>query len=249
MVLLHGFPADHTCWDATVPGLHRANLRTLAPDQRGYARSNTPGSRRAYLLPCLAADVLALLDEARIASAHLVGHGWGGALAWHLAGTSSRVRSLTILSTPHPAAVTWSATHGPHALSAVPRRFVKIPSPPERVLARRLRGHVVRSGLSSERAEAHLAKFEAPYDLTGPVNWYRAARSYRGSTPHSTVPTTYLWGSLDVTCHRGAAERTARYVRGDYRFIELAGGHWLPETHPGAVADEIVQQVRSVDIS
>ena len=248
VVLLHGFPLDHRCWDATVPILHRAGLRTLAPDQRGYAQDNAPSSRRAYLLPDLADDVLALLDEAQISSAHLVGHGWGGALAWHLAGTSQRIRSVTILSTPHPGALTWSARRRGRAPSGVSTVFVQLPYLPERMLARRLPGRVKGgAGLSAQRAQSHLAAYEGPADLTGPLNWYRAARLYRGPTPDARVPTTYLWGNHDAACHRATAQRTARYVRGDYRFIELAGGHWLPETHPVAVAGEVEHQVRSVD--
>jgi len=247
VVLLHGFPQDHTSWDAVVPELHRAGLRTLVPDQRGYAAGDSPRVRSAYTLPALAADVLALLDEARVPSAHVVGHDWGGAVAWHLAGTSARVLSATVLSTPHPRALAWSMRHSRQALTSSYMAFFQVPMVPERVLSGRLRGLFSRSGLPPERAEAYLDKFATPSALTGPLNWYRAALTDRSHTPCSAVPTTYLWGNLDFALRREAAQRTARHVRADYRFIELPGGHWLPETHPIAVADEVGHQVRAVD--
>ncbi|HKJ11524.1 MAG TPA: alpha/beta fold hydrolase [Ornithinimicrobium sp.] len=245
VVLLHGFPQDHSSWSAVVPELHRRGLRTLAPDQRGYARGNSPRDRRAYRLPTLAGDVLALLDEARLPSAHLVGHDWGGAVAWHLAGTSARVHSVTIVSTPHPRALAWSMTHSRQAWASSYMAFFQVPGLPERVLVRRLSRLFDRSGLPPEAAATYLRKFSAPQDLTGPLNWYRAAPVDRSHTPSSAVPTTYLWGNLDFALQRAAAGRTARHVDADYRYIELAGGHWLPETHPRAVAREIVHQVAS----
>jgi len=247
VVLLHGFPQDHTSWDGVVPELHRCGLRTLTLDQRGYAPGNSPRVRRAYALPTLADDVLALLDAAKVSTAHLVGHDWGGAVAWHLAGTSTRVRSATVLSTPHPRALAWSMKHSRQALSSSYMAFFQVPIVPEKVLVHRLGAVFSRSGLPPERAQAYLDKFAAPAALTGPLNWYRAALTNRTHTPCSTVPTTYLWGNLDFALRREAAERTARHVCADYRFIELSGGHWLPETHPVAVAGEVLHQVRSVD--
>src|SRR4051794_39933297 len=99
VVLLHGFPQDSTCWADVEPALHAAGLRTLAPDQRGYSPGARPPGRSAYRITEPAADVLALLDEAGLASAHIVGHDWGAAVAWALAGRHpERVRSLTVLS-------------------------------------------------------------------------------------------------------------------------------------------------------
>ncbi len=86
VVLLHGFPTDRTSWHRMAPLLHAAGLRTLAPDQRGYSPGARPPGRAAYRLEELLADVLALLDAAGVERAHVVGHDWGGAVAWLLAG-------------------------------------------------------------------------------------------------------------------------------------------------------------------
>ena len=104
VVCLHGFPQDATAYDGVAPLLVERGMRVLAPDQRGYSAGARPTGRSAYALPELVADVLALLDAAGIDAAHVVGHDWGGAVAWALAGRHpDRVLSLTALSTPHPA--------------------------------------------------------------------------------------------------------------------------------------------------
>ena len=107
VVLLHGFPQDSTAWDHVAPGLHRHGLRTLAPDQRGYSPMARPrGPRAATGCARPTADVLALLDAAGLGSAHVVGHDWGGIVGWALAAWHpERVRTLTALSVPHPAAM------------------------------------------------------------------------------------------------------------------------------------------------
>ncbi len=107
VVLLHGFPTDRTSWDRVAARLHEAGLRTLAPDQRGYS----PGARPTdededYRLRAAVGDVLALIEASGRERVHLVGHDWGGALAWLVAANHpTRIASLTVLSTPHPAAM------------------------------------------------------------------------------------------------------------------------------------------------
>ena len=86
VVLLHGFPQDSAAWDRVAPALHQHGLRTLAPDQRGYSPMARPRGRAHYRLRETVGDVLALLDAAGLESAHVVGHDWGGIVAWGLAG-------------------------------------------------------------------------------------------------------------------------------------------------------------------
>src|SRR5215217_5446294 len=107
VVLLHGFPQTSTSWDDVAARLNQAGFRTLAPDQRGYSPGARPRGRSAYRVSECAADVLALLDAAGLESAHVVGHDWGGFVGWQLGGRhADRLRTLTVLSTPHPAAMT-----------------------------------------------------------------------------------------------------------------------------------------------
>ena len=113
VVLLHGWPQDHSAWSRVVPALHAAGLRTLAPDQRGYSPGARPRGRAAYGMGELVDDVVALLDAAELSRAHVVGHDWGGAVGWALAERHpERVRTLTVLSTPHHHAMAWAMRHG-----------------------------------------------------------------------------------------------------------------------------------------
>ena len=81
-VLLHGFPETSSSWSAVAGRLQAAGFRTLAPDQRGYSPGARPEGVSAYRVQELAADVLALADQAGLERFHLAGHDWGGAVAW-----------------------------------------------------------------------------------------------------------------------------------------------------------------------
>ena len=154
-MLLHGFPTDRTSWDRVAARLHEAGLRTLAPDQRGYSPTAGPSDRDAYRLDELVADVLALIDASGRERVHLVGHDWGGALAWLVAGNHpTRIASLTVLSTPHPAAMSraWRSGTEQKRKSWYMAAF-QVPRLPERALAARFDRLMARSGLPGRRPE------------------------------------------------------------------------------------------------
>ncbi len=244
VVLLHGFPQDATAWDQVVPLLHEAGLRTLAPDQRGYSPQARPRGRRAYRMSHLVDDVLALLDDRGLARAHVVGHDWGGAVAWALAGSRpERVASLTVLSTPHPAAFA-AALPGAQGIASWYMGAFQLPLLPEVVLARSL-SRMLR-GLPEASLAHYTGRMREPGALGAALGWYRALpfSPPRGTRP-TTVPTTYLWGAKDPALRRRGAELTARHVTGPYRFVELEAGHWLPETRPAEVASAVVERVAS----
>lgn len=244
VVLLHGFPQDGSAWDSVAPLLHAAGVRTLAPDQRGYAATATPRGRRSYALDELALDVRALVSAAGVDRVHVVGHDWGGAVAWHLAARHTDViASATVLSTPHPAALVWSLTRSGQALSSGYIGLFQLPVLPERLLAPRLERLYRRTGMPADRARTYAARFPDAASLTGPLGWYRSIPLHRTRTGRSRVPTTYVWGTSDAALGGVAARRTAHYVASDYRFVEAAAGHWLPETHPHLVAGEILRRL------
>jgi pimeloyl-ACP methyl ester carboxylesterase len=101
VVLLHGFPQTAACWTQVLETLAVAGYRAVAPDQRGYSPTARPTTVQAYRLPELVADVLAIADRLGVETFHLVGHDWGGVVAWQLAGRHpDRVATLTAVSTP-----------------------------------------------------------------------------------------------------------------------------------------------------
>jgi pimeloyl-ACP methyl ester carboxylesterase len=254
VVLLHGFPQDSRCWAEVTPTLHRAGLRTLAPDQRGYSPGAAPDDVSAYRVSTLALDVLAVLDAAGVRTAHVVGHDWGGAVAWYLgAHHADRVDSLTVLSTPHPGALAHAMTRSLQPLRSWYTLAVQVPVLPELVLSRTLGPALRRSGLPAHLCDQYARRFASPSALRGPLAWYRAAGRRppwqvldavgAGAGP-VTVPTTYVWGQHDPALGRAAAEATADHVTGDYLFVELDAGHWLPELNPDEVAGAVLDRVR-----
>ena len=87
VLLLHGFPDSRFLWRYQLPALAAAGFRVIAPDLRGFGDAPRPTAVRPYRRPFLAADVLGLLDALGVQRAHLVGHDWGAALTWRLAGS------------------------------------------------------------------------------------------------------------------------------------------------------------------
>ena len=253
-VLLHGWPQDHTAWDRVTPLLVAGGLRVLAPDQRGYSPGARPPGTAAYRMGELVADVAALLDEAGVARAHLVGHDWGGSVAWAFAERHpERLASLTVLSTPHHRALACAFRHADQARRSSYMVAFQVPLVPELVLRRTLPRVLRGSGLPEPDIQRYAARFREPGAAGAGLAWYRALRNpLRGNgsgrsgelsaARRITVPTTYLWGRGDPALGRAAAERTARWVASDYRFVELDAGHWLPETRPDDVAAAILSR-------
>lgn len=251
VVCLHGFPQDSRAFDGVAPALVAAGLRVLAPDQRGYSPRARPRGRSAYVLRELVGDVEALLDAAGVARAHVVGHDWGGAVAWALASRrSDRTASLTVLSTAHPAAMVRALTRSTQALRSAYVGAFQVPWLPERVLLARdgalLRRLLERSGLPAELAAHDVARMREPGALTAALGWYRAiprGRDLAAGTVH--VPTVLLTGSRDRFFAPASVEGTRRLVRGPYAHQVLPAGHWLPETRAADVVDAVLGQVRA----
>ena len=250
-VLLHGFPQDAGAYDGVVPALVAGGLRVLVPDQRGYSPGARPEGRAAYAMPELVADVLALLDEARVGSAHVVGHDWGGAVAWALAGRhAEHVTTLTALSTPHPAALQAALRTSTQGLRSLYMGLFQLPWLPEAVVlggdGAVLRAMLTRSGLDDARARAYTARMREPGALTAALNWYRGIPHSGGSGPGRVpVPTTLVSGTRDPVFTAASIHATQRFVSADFRLHELDAGHWLPETRPDDVAAAVLNRVGS----
>jgi pimeloyl-ACP methyl ester carboxylesterase len=250
IVLLHGWPADASSWDDVADPLVERGYRVVAPDQRGYSPGARPSGRRAYRMTELVADVVALLDRIGRDRVHLVGHDWGGAVAWALASAHpERLATLTVLSTPHPQAMVRSFASSWQLLRSAYVAFFQVPAVPEAVLlagdgavARRV---LERSGLPADRADAYVRRLGEPGALTASLAWYRALPLAAGpAVGDITVSTLYVWSTGDTALGRRAAELTSEHVSSGYRFEELEGiSHWIPEEVPEVVATLIVDHI------
>ena len=257
VVCLHGFPQDGGAYDAVVPLLAAAGLRVLVPDQRGYSPGARPAGRAPYALREVVADVVALLDAAGLDRAHVVGHDWGGAVAWALAGRHpGRVASLTVLGTPHPDALRAALAGSSQPLRSVYMGFFQVPRLPEALLLARggapLRRLLERSGLPAARADRYTRRMLEPGALAAALAWYRAlplaGGAFRGTRGLVPVPVTYLSARRDPSFAPEAVRRTGAHVTGPFAARELDCGHWIPEVLPEEVAGAVLAHAGSINL-
>ncbi|WP_187279824.1 alpha/beta fold hydrolase [Quadrisphaera setariae] len=243
---LHGFPQDRSAFDDVAHRLAGRGVRVLAPDQRGYSPGARPRGRRAYALPELVADAVALLDAAGVHRAHVVGHDWGGVVAWALAAWHpERVASLTALSQAHPAAMGAAVRTSSQGLRSWYVAAFQLPVLPELVLLRRgvLERLLVRSELPEHLARRYAERAAEPGRLSAAIGWYRALPLGGRSVGRVVVPVTYLHGWRDPFYAPATVLGTAGHVGGPYGRRTLDTGHWVPEQEPGAVVDAVLAHV------
>ncbi len=254
VLLLHGFPQTHHSFRDQLPALAARGFFAVAPNQRGYSPGARPTDLASYATEHLVADVLAFADALGAERFHLVGHDWGGQLSWLVAAYHApRVRTLSVLSRPHPGAFAEALrSDGAQAKRSRHHSRFDDPSTAERLLedgARRL-GRMLRDqGVSAGDTEAYLRAFDSCSALDAALNWYRAARDSAPelrarAVPAIDVPTLYLWGDADAAVGRAAAERTAEHVRGLYRFVVVPNaGHFLTDQASDLVTSALLEHV------
>ncbi|MDQ1747099.1 MAG: hypothetical protein QOD07_1362 [Frankiaceae bacterium] len=251
VVLLHGYPENRGSWHAVTPLLTAAGYRVVAPDQRGYSPGARPLRRRDYRTQLLAGDVAALADAAGAGKVHVVGHDWGGAVAWAFASLhADRCTTVTSLCTPHPKALVASMVRSSQLARSWYMLLFQLPYLPELSLrgsgAKAARRKLIATGLPAEAADRYLAPLVAdPAAARAALNWYRAlplSAPLRGSI---AVPAMYVYPTGDAFLGRKAADLTARYVSAPYRYEVLDGlSHWLPEEAPEQVASLLLSHFR-----
>lgn len=245
VLLLHGFPEHWYSWRHQMNALGAAGFQSIAPDLRGYDLSDKPRGVDAYRLERLETDVLGLLDALGHQSAHVVGHDWGGALAFSFAAHHpERVEKLVVMNAPHPRAMVRGLSRPSQLLRSWYMFFFQLPWLPERrVLAPGFIRQAMRGmAVHKERfPDAELAKFEEaiarPGAATAALNWYRAAfRNLRGPPlPRITRPTLVLWGEQDRALGPELLEGMDRYFT-DLRIERIPdASHWVQQDAPEKV--------------
>ena len=254
-VLLHGFPETGDAWRDIAPRLADAGLQVLMPDQRGYGASDKPRGAKAYGLGLLAEDIVLAARAMGRERFSVVGHDWGGIVAWHLAACEpGRVERAAILNAPHPDVFGAHAMkHPTQLLRSGYVAFFQVPMLPERVLAAGnfalLRNSMIASArpgaLDAALMEHYRAAWAKPGALRAMLDWYRALpASMAMERPRVRVPVRVIWGDKDRFLDQGLAEASvARCEQGEVRHLPEAT-HWLHHEAPEDVARLLVEWLR-----
>ena len=255
IILLHGFPESHRTWRAVAPDLSR-DFFVVAPDQRGFAGSDKPEGVEAYKTDAIVEDLLALADALDLKRFTLVGHDWGGAVAWLAAlRHPDRIARLVIVNSPHPLIFQKSLIDDPAQREA--SQYIRAFRNPlmekgieamglDAFFDRTFGSHADLSKIAPEEREAYLAEWRQEGALTAMLNWYRASEIVvpePGESahapvwthlpfPHVKVPTLVVWGMRDKALLPVQLEGLHDVVD-DLRLVTVAeAGHFLPWEKP-----------------
>jgi pimeloyl-ACP methyl ester carboxylesterase len=256
VLLLHGFAESMHCWRAQVEALAGAGYRAVAPSQRGYSPGARPDTSDPsnYHIERLMDDAMAIVaacgyGERRF---HLVGHDWGGSIAWALADRfPQRIASLTVLSRPHPNAFNRALleTDSDQARRSRHHKAFLEPGAADVVLAddaKWLRERLAANGVPTEAIARHLGVLGNKAAMEAALAWYRARGAIRSPLGTIKVPVLYIWGDADDTVGRIAAEGTVDFVTAPYRFEVLPGvGHFAADQAPDRVSELLLQHVKA----
>jgi pimeloyl-ACP methyl ester carboxylesterase len=263
VVLLHGFPEFWYSWRRQLPALAAAGYRVVAPDMRGYNISEKPRGVSAYALPELVEDVVGIVDHCGDGpAAAVVGHDWGGMVAWETATAHPElVERVAVLNAPHPRTFPRELARPRQAARSWYAFLVQLPWLPE-VLFDRVSGvEPALCGASAtpdvfSRADLRRYReaFERPGAIRASLNYYRAegrrvlrqtARDLRSGGGSSValspdLPVLVLWGERDPALDPRISDRLPVLGRG-VRVVRFpAVGHFVQNEAPVEVTERLL---------
>ena len=250
IVLLHGFPEFWYSWRQQIPALAAAGFRVLAPDLRGYGESDRPREVSAYAAQHLVADIAGLIDRHAGGRAHVVGHDWGGVLAWRLAMLRpDLVNRLVVLNAPHPAAFGRVLRRSPRQWwRSLYMLWFQLPWLAEWsiqagdfwLLRRAFQTQPYNSqAFTPDDIRRYTEALRRPGALTAALNYYLAALRYPADLnvppQHISAPTLLLWGERDPYLGAELTEGLSEWVP-NLRVERIPqASHWLQNDAPEIV--------------
>lgn len=247
VILLHGFPEFWYSWKHQIGDFIQQGYRVLIPDQRGYNLSSKPEGANNYTLNKLRDDIVGLIEQSGKEKAVIIGHDWGGAVAWQLAATRPElVDRLVIVNIPHPRAM-------PNVMRRNPLQWIKssyiaffqLPKLPEKMMAAKNFGFMKQAmtttatsgkkAFSEEDLEKYVEAWSQPDALTSMLNWYRALpKGSFNQTPKMKiqVPVRIIWGLGDQFLSSQLAKESLNFCNNaDLVFVGQAT-HWIHHEQP-----------------
>jgi pimeloyl-ACP methyl ester carboxylesterase len=257
VVLLHGFPEFWYAWRNQIDSLAAAGFHVVAPDLRGYNRSEKPSGVGSYRLERLVNDVVELVDHFGVERANVVGHDWGGVIAWEFGHRRpDRLDRLAVLNAPHPEALERELRSPAQLARSWYALFFQLPRVPEAILERidGWLGTLLRTDLANPAAfdESDIERYEhaiaRPGALTAAIDYYRAfgrsqLRRWFGLTdssgrhPTTEAETLVIWGEQDSALGTELLDDLDHWVP-DVRIERLPeASHWVQNDAPERVTD------------
>ena len=262
ILLLHGFPESHRTWRNQIEDLARV-FQVVAPDQRGFAGSDRPEGLEHYETDRIVQDALALVDALGFDRFTLVGHDWGGAVAWTAALQHPiRVQRLVIVNAPHPLVFQKSLIDDEAQRAASQYiNFFRTPGAEaaiagmglETFLDKVMLAHADATKLPAEERQHYLDDWKQPGALTAMLNWYRASKLVvplpgeeakaplwtHAPFPKLSMPALVAWGLKDSALLPVQLEGLHDLVA-DLRLVTSpSAGHFITWEEPGTVTAAI----------
>jgi pimeloyl-ACP methyl ester carboxylesterase len=257
VVLLHGFPEMWWSWRHQIQALAEAGLRVVVPDQRGYNDTDKQGP---YDLDTLASDICGLVDRLGAGpKARIVGHDWGGAVAWYLAATRpEHVDRVAVLNCPHPLVMRTGVFKPRQALRSWYMFFFQVPRLAEWLLTKddavnlvkMLKGNTFdRTNFSDEELQPFREAIQKPGAAKAMVDWYRAMPRqilHPPKAPPIDCETLLIWGMRDAALsYPDLVPGTERYAR-KLKVVQVErAGHFVQSEAPKAVNEALVRFLAS----
>jgi epoxide hydrolase 4 len=242
VVMIHGFPDFWYTWRKQMEALG-GRYRVVAVDQRGYDLSGRPAGIEQYAMPLLVNDIGAVIKAEGRNSAVIVGHDWGGAVAWSLAMTHPEwIQALVILNLPHPSGIQREIKNNPEQRKNSEYAFnFQKPGAEKNLTSEKLAGWV-----KDDAARAHYIEAFNRSDFEAMLNYYRAnyprpdqdsATSTPPMLPKVTVPVLEFHGLGDQALLPGALSGTWNLVEKDFTLVTIPGaGHFVQQDAPDLVS-------------
>jgi pimeloyl-ACP methyl ester carboxylesterase len=259
ILLLHGFPECWYAWRYQLPALAQAGFRVVAPDLRGYNLSDKPRGVHAYRMECFIGDVKGLIQTLGEDRAVVVGHDWGGVIAWQLAISEPQmVKKLIILNAPHPQRYLEALKTPGQLLRSWYVLFFQLPWLPELMirsfgfagLRQRLLNEPVHADAFDEvTVKVYQRALAQPGALTAALNYYRAGfrslvRGLRPNIQPIEMPTLVIWGEQDRYLGADLLEGLEPWVK-DLTVERFAdASHWVQAEVPERVNERMLQFLR-----
>ncbi len=256
VILLHGFPEFWYSWRLQIPFLAQSGYTVVAPDLRGYNDTDKPS--KGYDIPTLLRDIVGLIKGLGYEKAIIIGHDWGGALAWSFAIKYPQLTErLIVLNAPHPEAMqrelrTWKQLRKSWYIFAL-----QIPWLPEYFLGRNhaamigqmiYRAAFQKAAFPSEVLDHYREAMQKPGALHGSINYYRSLFRHLFSVDRGekvdkqiTTPTLLIWGERDVALDIALTEGLAQWVTNIQIKRIHDSGHWVQQEKP-ALVNQFLQE-------